>query len=241
MIIASIALEERALGRIIDAEGDKLRYVLCKCRNACGCCETSSEILEANKSVTKLLEVVARNQKILRSKLAIALGACGECHPVHPCPPPKPPCPPMPPCRQSCPWPPQKSLMQLGLCGSGFLWENECLIPWEYSVGSGNAVRWRKEAPSLVELDPRGAYYINCTFVIRGLLPPANFWHICLENAGTPGKALPLDFAVCRAEGETAMLRSALLIPSGTSNVSLRLHSGTALLVEQAGLNIAEL
>lgn len=241
MIIASIALEERALGRIIDAEGDKLRYVLCKCRKACGCCETSSEILQANKSVTRLLEVVAQNQMLLRSKLALALGAGCECHPACPCPPPKPPCPAKPSCRQPCPGPVNKSQMQLGLSGSGFLWKNECLIPWEYLGGSGNAVRWRREAPSLVELDPGRAYYINCTLFIRGFLPPPDFWHVCLENAGTSRKPLPLDFAVCRADGEAAMLRSALLIPNGASTVSLRLCSGTALCVEQAELNIAEL
>lgn len=245
MIIASIAMEERALGSIIEAEGDKLRYVLCKCRKACGCCETSNEILEANESVTRLLDMVARNQVLLRSKLALALGAGGECCHFPPCPPPDPPCPPpkppKPPCCLLCTEPRQKSLMQFRLPGSGFLWENECLIPWEYSGGSGNAAHWMREAPSLVELDPGVAYYINCAFIIRGFLPPADCWHICLESAGMSRKPLPLYFSICHADGEAVMLRSALLMPSGASNVSFRLSSGTALCVEQAELNIAQL
>ena len=248
MIIASIAMEECALGHIIDAEKDKLRYVLDKCREACGCHGTSKEILEVNESVTRLLDVVAQNQVILRSKLALALGADGECPPDPPCPPPHPPkppggppCPPRPP-RPLCPEPEQKSLMQLGLSGNGFLWKNECLIPWEYLGRRGSSLRWSGESPALVELDPGKAYSINCTFNIRDILPMAASGRICLENAGTSREPLPLCFSIRCASGEPVTLQySTLLLPDRVSTVSLRLRSRTPLCVEQAELNIVEL
>ena len=109
MIIASVAMEEQALSRILHAEGEKLRCILDRYKDACGC-KTPKEILDANKSVTRLLETVAQNQLVLRDKLALAIEAGGQCPPAPPCPPepPEPPCrpePPEPPCRPEPPCP----------------------------------------------------------------------------------------------------------------------------------------
>ena len=248
MIIASVAMEESALGRIIDAEGDKLRYVLDRCQEAGDCRETPREILEVNRSVTRLLDVVAQNQMILQSKLALAIGAGGKCPPVPPCPPPHPPqppcpspCPPLPP-EPPCPEPPQKSLMQLRLSGDGFLWKKGCLIPWEYLGGRGNAVRWSAEDPSQVELDPGQAYSVNCTFIIRDFQPVAASGCIRLECAGTSRELLPLCFSIRCACGEAVTLPYAtLLLPGSASAISFRLHSKPPVWVEQAELNIVEL
>ena len=238
MIIASIAMEENALSRVIDAEGDKLRYILDRCREACGCRETPKEILEVNCSVTRLLDVVAQNQMILRSKLALALNAGGDCPPDTPCLPPCPPLPPGPP----CPDPSQKSFMQLRLPEDGFLWKQGCLIPWEYRGGRGNAVRWSMEAPSLVELDPGKAYSVNCSFLIRDFSPTAASGHISLENAGASRCLLPLCFSIQCAGGEAmTLLYSTMLLPGSTATISFRLRSRLPLWVEQAELNIVEL
>ena len=111
MVIASIAMEESALSRILDAEGDKLRYILDRCWDSCDCPETAKDILAANQSVTQLLEAVAQNQAILRCKLALAIEAGGQLPPVPPCPPPEPPCPPKPP-KPCCPKPSRRSFSQ---------------------------------------------------------------------------------------------------------------------------------
>ena len=237
MIIASIAMEERALGRVIDAAGDKLRYILDKCRKTCDS-GTPREILEANCSVTRLLDVIAQNQMILRGKLALALNAGGKCPPDPPDPPPCPPLPPGPP----CPEPPQKSLMQLRLPEDGFLWKTGCLIPWEYMGGRGSAARWSMEAPSLVELDPNRPWSVNCTFLIRDFMPTAASGCISLERADVSREALPLCFSIHCAGGEAVTLQyTALLLPGGTPTVSFRLRSRFPLWVEQAELNIVEL
>lgn len=235
MIIASVALEERALSRIIDAEGDKLRYILDRCRETGDCCGAPEKILEVNRSVTELLDVVAQNQTILRGKLALALSAEGGCLPDPPCPP---PCPPIPPSPEL----PQKSLMQLRLSGCGFLWKKECLIPWEYLGSRGNAVRWSWETPSMVELDPGKTYSVSCMFNIRDFLPAAASGHICLESSDTSREPLPLCFSICCAGGEAVTLQySTLLLPDSISTISFRLRSRPPLWVEQAELNIVEL
>ncbi len=97
MIIASIAMEELALSHILNAEGEKLQYILGTLPGTepCAC---PHEVLSINKSVTALLEAVTQNQMLLKNKLERALEAC-----PHPCPPPcKPepgPHPAPPPCR----------------------------------------------------------------------------------------------------------------------------------------------
>ena len=97
MIIASIAMEELALSHILNAEGEKLQYILGTLPGTepCAC---PHEVLSINKSVTALLEAVTQNQMLLKNKLERALEAC-----PHPCPPPcKPeprPHPAPPPCK----------------------------------------------------------------------------------------------------------------------------------------------
>ena len=232
MVVASIAMEESALSRIINAEGDKLRYILDRCQEASGCAETSKEILEVNESVTRLMDAVAQNQTILRNKLALALEA-GGC-------PPEPPCPPMPPCPPTpCP---EKSLMQLRLSEEGFLWQTGCLIPWKYQGGRGDAVRWYMEAPSQVELDPGRVWSISCTFLVRDFAPMGTAGRIRLECTGTAQEAPPLCFSLRCTCGEAVTLPySTLLLPGSASAVSFRLCSKSPVWVELAQLNIAEL
>ena len=90
MIIASIAMEELALSHILNAEGEKLQYILGTLPGAKPCAGPQ-EVLAVNRSVTALLEAVTQNQMLLKNKLERALDAC---------PPPAPPCP--PPCKPDC-------------------------------------------------------------------------------------------------------------------------------------------
>ena len=85
MIIASIAMEELALSHIINAEGEKLQYILGTLPGTkpCAC---PQDVLAVNKSVASLLDVVAQNQMLLKNKLEKVLEACPP-----PCPTPGPP------------------------------------------------------------------------------------------------------------------------------------------------------
>jgi len=62
LVIASIALEELSLAHILNAEGEKLQFVLAK--DPC-----ISEILEINRSVQRILRSVINKQMLLQFKL----------------------------------------------------------------------------------------------------------------------------------------------------------------------------
>ncbi|NLT57725.1 MAG: hypothetical protein GXX99_02040 [Clostridiales bacterium] len=86
MILSSIALEEVALSHIINAEGEKIQCVLNQLE--CGDGRFSLQgLLEVNRSVSNLLDIVLQNQLILKNKMDRVLEYL-----------PKPPCPPDFPC-----------------------------------------------------------------------------------------------------------------------------------------------
>ena len=106
-IIASIAMEEVALSRVIDAESEKIKFIV-ECAKSQGCENMNIEdILAINKSVADVLEEITRLQIILKEKLDIATSHIPDT-PVPPVPPvpPKPPKPPIPPKPPFPPFPP---------------------------------------------------------------------------------------------------------------------------------------
>ena len=241
MVVASIAMEEQALSSIMDAEGEKLRTVVRRLEE-CGCLR---DVLAANESVTKLLEVVMQNQLLLRSKLALAL-ECG-CRPEDgpaPCPP---PCPPERPPHTSCPppCPPpcrQKGAAQLSSPCGQYLWKGGCPLRWECCRRIGDAVRWNGDAPALVELDPDRGYAVSCQINLCDFLPTEASGRIQLETGDCCAQPPPLFFSICCPNGEAATLQyTALLLPRSGKSLSLRLHARGALCVSQAVMNIQEL
>ena len=106
MIIASIAMEELALSHILNAEGEKLQYVLGTLPGA-KACACPRDVLAVNKSVTALVEAVTQNQMLLKNKLEKVLEFCPAPPPCKPEPAPcSPPCQPCgPPCPPPCPVP----------------------------------------------------------------------------------------------------------------------------------------
>ncbi len=108
MIIASIAMEELALSHILNAEGEKLQYILGTLPGA-KLCAGPQDVLAVNKSVTALVEAVTQNQMLLKNKLERVLDAC------------PPPWKPGRPCEESCP-PPWKP---------GRPCEESCPPPWK--------------------------------------------------------------------------------------------------------------
>jgi len=106
-ILTSIAMEETALSHIINAEGEKIQYIL-EHMNPDNCCKTTCCILKVNDSATSMLEQIADLQLILKNKMRIAERliseeyTCSDTHSHHK--PEKLPCPP----RTSIPCPPKK-------------------------------------------------------------------------------------------------------------------------------------
>jgi hypothetical protein len=116
-IITSIAMEETALSRIINAEGEKIHYAI-KNLKGCGSAQRLDNLKKINESVTSMLATISDMQLILKNKLKGALdymsayGSTGICEPcadlppcppMPPCPPPLPPCSGLPPCQPPLP------------------------------------------------------------------------------------------------------------------------------------------
>lgn len=74
-IIESVALEQVALGHIINAEGEKIQKVVAN--------GTIDQMLDSNKSVQNLLNAITHLEIILQSKLGL-FGDC-LCPPPFPC------------------------------------------------------------------------------------------------------------------------------------------------------------
>lgn len=74
-LISSIAYEELALSHIINAEGEKLQFVLGTIPGLTGGNATIDDVTEVNKSVGSTLENMVYNQMMLNGKLDAALKA----------------------------------------------------------------------------------------------------------------------------------------------------------------------
>jgi len=73
-IISSIAAEELSLSHILNAEGEKLQFVLGTQPGLSGGADIE-DVLDVNKSVQRTLDEITRQQLLLGTKLNAALGA----------------------------------------------------------------------------------------------------------------------------------------------------------------------
>ena len=75
-IISSIAMEELGLSHVINAEGEKIQYILGTLEGATPPTPaTIDDVLKVNDSVQKMLETISYNQLFLKAKLSQALDA----------------------------------------------------------------------------------------------------------------------------------------------------------------------
>ena len=74
-ILSSIAMEELGLSHILNAEGEKLQYILGTLPGLSGPAATVEDVLSANESVRNLLKTAVQNQIFLKSKMQGVLEA----------------------------------------------------------------------------------------------------------------------------------------------------------------------
>ena len=253
MIIASIAMEELALSHILNAEGEKLQYILGTLPGTkpCAC---PQDVLAVNKSVSSLLDVVAQNQMLLKNKLEKVLEACPP--PPPPCPPPCGPCP--PPCPPSCgpeacfpshgPGNGTKCALHLTERQAGLLWSPGCRLPWRQQSRQGNRVCWNEHNPTQIRLDPQASYAVRCTLTVCAMPPAGGEGLICLRQTpcGAFADTQPLRFSLeCLGDGPRTLQYAAVLYPCmggpGAAELSLVLDTRNALCVERAAMDVVEL
>lgn len=74
-IITSVALEQTALGHIINAEGEKIQKIVASAK-------TAEEMLAVNKSVQSMLNSITRLEMVLQGKLELFGDClCDDCPP----------------------------------------------------------------------------------------------------------------------------------------------------------------
>lgn len=249
MIIASIAMEELALSHILNAEGEKLQYILGTLPGSKPCAG-HQDVLAVNKSVASLLDVVAQNQMLLKSKLEKVLEVCPP--PAPPCPPPAPPCwepEPIPPCKPPCEGPHRaKSVLQLAQRQPGLTWARNCRLPWRQLVQRGDGLCWKEQSPDKICLNPEKAYAVQYTLNIRRAHLAEDGGAVLLKQTpcGAFSEALPLYFQLERCRDRTQTLQyAAVLYPrmgcGSEAELSLVLEAPSVVCVERAILNIMEL
>ena len=140
MILASIAMEELALSHIMNAEGEKLQYVLGTLPGMEGGCATTKELLEVNKSITNLLDAVVQNQQLLKGKMKQVLEAKEEKQ------------------RQ------KTEYACFSMQCPKFVWEKDRKFPWKFESGKGNKIALSKQAPYCILLDPDSLYLMQFSF-----------------------------------------------------------------------------
>lgn len=244
MIIASIAMEELALSHIVNAEGEKLQYILGTLPGSRKPCASTQEILAVNQSAAALLDTVMQSQMLLKGKLEKALEAGGHR------PAPEPSCPPGHPGEPPCGGPSccRKSALQLASRCDGFSWNNGYLLSWKCQGQRGSDICLNEENPALVNLDPGKAYALNYTVNVRGPYHgnDAGAVLIRLTPCDAFQEVLPLYFSVnCLGCSPLTLHYSAMLFPQAhpapCADLSLLLNYGGGLFVEQASLNIYEI
>ena len=73
LIIASIAMEELGLSHILNAEGEKLQYVLGTLEGSTPLNPTIDEVLKVNQSILDMLKSVTKTELGLTNKLETVL------------------------------------------------------------------------------------------------------------------------------------------------------------------------
>lgn len=191
MILASIAMEELALSHILNAEGEKLQYVLARAHRKE--CRDTKEILAVNDSVTALLEGVLQNQMLLKGKMEKVLAVLPKpCEP--PCPEPDcEPCP-WPCCPSPYPCPPFDRAWQ-NCHREGVAFESDAPCLWR----QGGALAWRRP------LCPTGEFTLYKGDCSRILLPCGRALFISFLLNTQEESALPvhLELRVSAARQES--------------------------------------
>ena len=267
MIIASIAMEELALSHILNAEGEKLQYILGTLPGA-GSRPCPQDVLAVNKSVAALVEAVTQNQMLLKNKLDQVLEFCPQppppapC-PPEPCPPPSPgPCPPAPCppscrplcpprpclCPPPCPPPREKSLIQLTGQRERAAWNPGRRLPWRLRSRRGKEIGWDERLPAQIQLSSRRAYAVLYVLEVRAAPSAEGDGAILLKQSpsGAFAEAPPLYFSMeDLARGPRTLRAASVFHPPMNGGqevgISLWLDAKAPLYVEQAAIDVIEL
>lgn len=167
MILASIAMEELAFSHIINAEGEKIQYVVNDLIDHTGSRPSLEDVLAVNKSVESLLSVVMQSQIFLKSKMDKVLDVMPPEKPDHK--------------------PPSTCIASFSETFHDYLWKTGTPLPWDKSFIKGNCIVLDKYDCGIILLEPNKHYLIafsinltpicNCTQNIKVSLTTSSADH----------------------------------------------------------------
>lgn len=227
MLLGSIAMEELALSHIMNAEGEKLQYILGTLPGAPCSCVTPKEVLQVNRSVSDLLEKVSYNQLLLKGKLQQVLEAREQC-----CPSPREPeggctCP----CAGVDVWTTEK-------CGT---WFSGCPLLWKKGCERCESSFCRDHSAHCIHLCPPKSYFVCVSFCVQTSNPC--LVRIALQGGGTCSGKTPFRIESFLPEGnKEAYLSGSTLFPAGKEStclpIQIVLEHPNSLFLKQAKLTI---
>lgn len=147
MILGSIAMEELALSHIINAEGEKLQYILGTLPGSNGPCATKNELLEVNRSISCLIEQVTESQIILKNKLSKVLQAMKDCGI----------------CKPECPYNHEKVFITPK---KNYCLKKGCHVEWNPTCCKSDQDYWDNCHPCSFQIPPQKSILINYEFEV---------------------------------------------------------------------------
>jgi len=223
MILTSIAMEELALSHIMNAEGEKLQYVL-KHFESHGDAEDFAvdKILAVNSSVANLLDSVSQNQMLLKGKMEKALNALSNICPEQ---------------KKDC-----KKKCSAAFNAKCVRWCSDHALSWNNFFSHGNCVRLNPDDSSKIEINKKGRYMVNFSVTVKG-----NYKSDIAVSLQTADKKIIFTThgGLPRADSKHTVSMSGVLLEISEAEIPfplfLRLVSSDHLTAETALINIFEI
>ncbi len=232
MLLGSIAMEELALSHIMNAEGEKLQYLLGTLPNGCSHCATPQELLAVNHSVTQVMEHINQSQLLLKGKLEQVLRAM-ECY--EPCV--QKPSQTQTTCAQAC-----TQFNCVLTTAKRETWKKGGRLGWKMECCTGGLCCWHAETPTCIYL-PFGKRLL-LSYSLQVSAPEAG--RVCMA-VQLLQNGIAEDVGACEAcamqAGETVHLSSSVSLSHEQMGVNpakafLVLRGPAAVTVQQGSLRL---
>ena len=142
----------------------------------------------------------------------------------------------------------EKSSLRLTGQIEQMIWKRNCRLPWRLRGCSRKDICWDRRIPTRIQLNPGKAYVLQYTLNVRAMYPAKGAGTVYIKQSpcGMFSDTPPLQFSMEHLIHDSQPLHHiAVLHPRangwGAAELSLVLDAETALCVERAEMDVAEL
>jgi len=226
MILTSIAMEELALSHIMNAEGEKLQYVLKHLESACDVSDNSfavDKLLAVNASVANLLDSVSQNQMLLKGKMDKALNSLCGCPERHK------------PCKLKC-----NAIFDVKCVK----WCHGKALQWNKLHQHGDCVFVSHDDLTAVEIHKKGQFLVNFSATVKNMADCKLEIAVSLQSKDKKVIFTAYD-SLTESDAKHTVFMNGILIDTSTQDIPfplyIRLVSAGQMIAEKALLNIVEI